>query len=178
MTQGTQIIYGNKIVRRELCKFQQKMFQRLLMVPLDSCSIQCFVTLHNEEKKMPFFPNKTICVRPKTNNCLNKTGCFSTLRGHTVYFARPRLKFECFCQKFEIRHILLQNLQIRHMRPNCWKNCVLKPFFLMSACSMVYCYYILRICVTVQCRVNFNTEESIVVSLDSFQCSVMVHCAG
>ena len=52
---------------------------------------------------MPFCPNKTIFVTSRLKNCSNKTGCFSTLQGHTVNFARPRLKFACLCQKFEIR---------------------------------------------------------------------------
>ena len=42
---------------------------------------------------MPFCPNKTIFVTSRLKNCSNKTGCFSTLQGHTVNFARPRLKF-------------------------------------------------------------------------------------
>ena len=42
------------------------------------------------------------------------------------------MKFACLCQIFEIRLILSQNLQIRHVRPKCKKNCVLRPkvFFL------------------------------------------------
>ena len=41
---------------------------------------------------MPFCPNKTIFVTSRLKNCSNKTGCFSTLQGHTVNFARPKLK--------------------------------------------------------------------------------------
>ena len=68
--------------------------------------------LNEKITKHAFSPNKTICVRPTLKNCLNKTGCLSTLRGHTVNFARPRLKFACLCQKFEVRAFLLENLQI------------------------------------------------------------------
>ena len=68
---------------------------------------------------MAFCLNTTIYVKPTLKKCSNKTGCFSTLLGHTVNFVGPRLKFVCLCQKFDSTPILSQNLQIRHMRSKC-----------------------------------------------------------
>ena len=129
---------------------------------------------------MPFFTNKTICLRPTLTNCLNKTGCFSTLRGHTVNFARPRLKFACLCQKFEICLILLQNLQIRHVRPKCQKNCVLRPNFFM--CTTLYSIDCLHYTVySIQYQLyTLYSIQSIVSTVYTVQCKVYsincLHC--